>query len=324
VSEGTDPQPSNGGEIASRTTIQVVDSGPDGVFNTADDAVVDQETGPSFAQIGTGPLYETAAVLLTDATAPDPGNGVLDIRDGQMLRVVYADETSGVPDPGKRRIGTVIVDCRAAISLGAAGSLFGLDAAASINGGCERDARGLFTYGHPDRYMDAGERIDYRAVLTYSGNVDLEDATASLRAVYTDADSPRSCMPRTRDCADPDRTNNPSVPSSVLTVPDSPKSIGRLPAGAWTTLDFAVLVGDPIAGTPEIEMLLGISSKTSGKSVEGLAVSRHTMNVDETSFLYSTDFPTGGYQLLDWNNNETIENPTTDTRIPTRTTASRA
>ena len=39
-------------------------------------------------------------------------------------------------------------------------------------------------------------------------------------------------------------------------------------------------------------MLLGISGESSGRTEEGLLVSRHMLDVDEHSLYYSTDFPT--------------------------------
>jgi hypothetical protein len=45
-------------------------------------------------------------------------------------------------------------------------------------------------------------------------------------------------------------------------------------------------------------------------------VSRHRLDVDELSLFYSTDFPTGGTELVDIQNNETLENPTTNLSMP--------
>jgi hypothetical protein len=128
------------------------------------------------------------------------------------------------------------------------------------------------------------------------------------------------------------------VPSSILTVLDSPKAIGTIPYQVSTAVNqsyapffaisFSIQMGTPISGTKDVDLLLGISAKKAGKQVEGLSVYRTTLNANETAFLYSTDFPTGGSQNVDWagpggysagdiagnailSGNESIDNPTT-------------
>ncbi len=317
VGEASDPA---GGltpsEISSRTTIKVWDVGPNGVFDngSGDDVLKDQESGLTFTDTdggGAGLRFESQDLALTTGTAPDPGNGALDIRNGNVIEVVYQDETSGSPDPNKKRTNTARVDCRAKIDFGGVvWGQFGLDAFTLINGGCERDGRGFFTFGFPDKYMDAGEAIGYRIAFLQSDVGDLDDVQISLKAVEPDSDSPPDCKPGTTLCADPDRTNNP--PSPHITVLDSPKLIGSVPQNAAVSANFAIQVANSIVGKPEVEMVLGVSAKTSGRPIEGVAVSRHTLNVDETSFFYSTDFPTGGTETRDVENNETIQNPTSD------------
>ncbi len=314
VDEGTDTGLNNNPtEIASRTTVQVVDKGADGAFDTGDDVVVDTETALTFADTdgaGSGLQFESNLLVLTDSTSPDSGNGALDIRSGQRLRVTYQDETSGSPDLNKKRVANRLVDCAAKISLGGVvWGQFGRDAFTLINGGCERDARGLFTFGFPDRYMDAGETLDYRIAFLQSDSETLEDVQVSLRCVLTDSDSPKTCIPDSGGCADPNRTNNAAC--SQLTVLDSPKVIGDVPSNGAVSANFTVRPATSITGTPEIEMILGVKASKSGRTVEGLAVSRHFLDADETSFFYATDFPTGGTETRDFNGNETIENPST-------------
>lgn len=317
VGEGTDPASGlTTTEISSRTTVKVWDVGPNGVFDggSGDDVLKDQETGLTFTDTdgaGAGLRFESQDLALTTGTAPDPGNGALDVRSGNVVQVVYQDETSGSPDPNKKRTNTARVDCRAKIDFGGiVWGQFGVDAFTLVNGGCERDGRGFFTFGFPDRYMDAGEKIGYRIAFRQSDVGDLEDVQVSLKAVVPDGDSPRECKPGTGGCADPDRANN--SPSPYITVLDSPKLIGNVPQNAAVSANFAIEVASSITGKPEVEMVLGVSAKKSGRPIEGIAVSRHTLNVDETSFFYSTDFPTGGSETRDVENNETIQNPTSD------------
>ena len=67
---------------------------------------------------------------------------------------------------------------------------------------------------------------------------------------------------------------------------------------------------DAFGGTPEIDMILRMTGRASGRSAEYGIVNRHTMNVDESTRFYSTDFPDGGLEFFDRNNNGVLENPT--------------
>ncbi len=298
-------------DISSRTTLEV--------YETGNPTPVDRETGLTFTSVAGTKMFTSNKLSLTSGTLPEYQNGTLDVRDGNTIKVTY-DESPGNDD--QKRFARTVVNCRALFEFGASVfALFGQDAAAAINGGCEKDARGLFSFGYPDQFMDHGELIDLLMIVKTMDTVDLTDAVASLRAVYHDTDSPESCKPGTTDCADPNRTNNTPVPSSILTVLDSPRAIGTIPwtfefavnqasAPVWA-ISFTIQMGNPISGMKDVDMLLGISAKKSGKQAEGLAVYRTTLNANETALYYSTDFPTGGTQYVDWNNNETIENPTT-------------
>jgi hypothetical protein len=318
VSETGDVAPTTT-QVSARTTVQVIDPGTNKLFESGlgsglsgDDVLKDTETGLNFT--ATGLRFDSDPLTLTNGTAPDPGNGALDVQDGQYLKVIYADVGStGLPDPNKVRTSSSLVDCKTAIvSGGVTFGTYGRDAFALVSGGCDKDARGLFTFGFPDKYMDHGELVGYRiAFESGEETIDLVDTQVSLKAVATDADSPASCKPGTTDCADPNRTNNPL--SAFITVLDSPKIIGLIPPGNSVAVNFAVQVSSgPIPALTPVDMVLGVSAKKSGRAVEAFVVSRHTLDVDESSIFYSTDFPTGGTETRDKNNNETIENPTTD------------
>jgi hypothetical protein len=256
---------------------------------------------------------------LTRSAAATWYNGVIDVRNGETLKVTYYDETAGVRDPEKVRFNTAGVDC--SVSLGFGGftwTQFGLDSAVLVDGGCERDARGLFTYGHPDKYMDEDEKLGFRIVFqSTETSIDLRDATATLSCVLADADSPVTCRPgtpATTACPDPDRTNNPPCEDAgqpLMTIADPTLTIGLLPAGNFVSSNFAIEMADTISGTFEVEMLLGVAATSSGKPVEGLVASRQIVNADERSFNYNTDFPTGGVETRDYVNDEVIENPIT-------------
>ena len=297
-------------EIASRTTIQVIAA--DGV------TVTDTETlhASDFTAVG-GLRFDSKKILLTDGTAPDPGNGVLDVRSGQTIRVTYQDEEpNGTINANAKRVNTGTVDCRTSISAGGfVFGQFGEDIFTLVSGGCEKDDRGYFTFGFPDRYMDEGELVGYLVVFQSAEvGVTLQDVTVSLKAVATDADSPADCKPGAVICADPNRTNN--APSPFLTVLDSPKVLGTLPAAQVLSPSFTIQVAGSITGVQQADMVLGVSAKTAGKGVEAFAVQRETLNADEVSFYYSTDFPTGGSEPgggIDVNNNEVLEAVTNST-----------
>ncbi len=304
----------NAAEIGSRVTLQVVDAGTDGVFGTGDDTIEDTETGISFTDLdgaGAGLRFESEDLFLTDGTSPDPGNGALDIRSGQRVRAIYQDKLNGVDDPNKKRVSEAAVECRTQIvSGGVVWGQFGRNATTFINGGCERDLRGFFTFGFPDKYMDAGELVGFRIAFQSQEPENLEDAEVTLKAVAVDGDSPGDCKPNTVGiCADPDRLNNPVSP--YLTILEPEQTLGRIGANAAVSANFTVQVASSIPANTEIEMVLGVSARKSGKPVQSYVVSRHRLDVDEVSFFYSTDFPNSGNENRDINNDETIEAATT-------------
>ena len=293
-------------QVSSRTVVEVLDG--NGV-------VQDTETGLTFT--ATGLSFEADPLILTAGTARDPGNGVLDVRNGDTIRVSYHDvDSSGNPDANKVRRSSAAVDCDVRIGFGnITFAQFGEDTSYFVAGGCERNARGLFEFGFPDRYMDAGEAISFNFAFASNEQIDLENVEVGLACVVADGDSPAECRPNSTDCPDPNRLNNVRCDQSGLgymTILDSPKSIGLIPAGAALSANFSIAMANSIPGTPDVEMLLSVTADSSGKSSNGLAVSQHKLDVDEVSVFYSTDFPTGGTEYRDRNNNETLENPTTN------------
>ncbi|MBD3869205.1 MAG: S8 family serine peptidase, partial [Acidobacteria bacterium] len=272
------------GEISTRVTVDVLDV--DGV------TVLDTEIGLTFVQQGSSLRFVSDKLQLSNGTQFDPGNGILDVRHGQSIRVTYQDEsTDGGVLPGDiRRVATSVVDCTTAINFGSlVFGKVGANGIFSIDGGCEQNLRGGFEFGFPDEYMDAGESVGYGLAFNSNESETLVDAIASLRCVEADLDSPEDCLPGTSQCADPNRENNPAC--SGVTVTDSPKVVGDIPVGVAMAAYFNVTMDSVLTSGDEIEMILGISSPAAGKSTPGLAVSRHTLDVDENSTYYSTDFP---------------------------------
>ena len=290
-------------EVESRTTVTVRDS--NGV-------VVDSETGAAlnFVQSGSTLSFTSDNVSLTDGTLRSStstyNNGSLDVRSGDTLRVEYADEVAGSTSADLLRANEASAECKVRLRFGGVNfGQFGQNTATLIEGGCERDARGKFTFGRPDKYMDAGEYLGYRIAFTSAEiDVTLDNVELTLRCVIADADSPKTCQPGTDQCSDPDRLNN--APCTQMTIVDSPKYIEALPPGAVLAANFAVVMASTITGTPDVDMLLGVKAETAGKTVENFIASRHKLDRDEKSVFYSTDFPLGGTETVDWNNDEAI------------------
>src|SRR5262249_35305316 len=106
-----------------------------------------------------------------------------------------------------------------------------------------------------------------------------------------------------------------TTPSPYLTVLDSPKLIGDMAPGATGEATFTVRAANSIAGRQQADMVIGMTASLAGKDVESTVIQRENVNVDETAFYYSTDFPTGGGPLnYDVNNNEVLETVTNDPR----------
>ncbi len=307
VTETDDPSDPAGAlhaiEIDDRTTIRVLD--PE-TF-----ALIDEELSSGFTQPDPGLLIYRNCLHLTESTAPFPYNNLIEVTHGAIVEVIYADEMNGIPDPQLERRATSQVDCKAALRFGGAVfERYGRDGAVSIAGGCERNLRGEAIREYPDSFMDAGELITYRVIFESAEAVDLHDVLVSLRAVDVDPDSPPDCLPGSDDCADPDRLNNPR--SSYLTVLDSPKQIGSLPAGSKGSAEFTVQMAETISGMPKVEMLVLVSAPDSGKTMKTVLVKRHKLDADEDVLFYSTDFPFGGTEIFDFNNNEEEDNPLDD------------
>jgi len=302
-------------KVAARTKLEVLDANG----NVTDTETLTAADFPPAGVTSAGGNYrfDSKKILLTDGTVQESGNGVLDVRDGHRIRVTYQDVgTDSTPDLNAKREAVAQVSCQPVLAAGGiVFGQFGKDAFTLVDGGCEKDKRGYFTFGFPDKYMDEGELVQYVvAFQSAEPSTDLVNVSISLRAVTADPDSPASCKPGTTSCADPNRTNN--VTSPLLTVLDSPKIYGRLPAGAQITPSFTIQVANGIAATThKVDMIIGVTAKSAGKGVEALIVQREVMNADEFSLYYSTDFPLGGTESVggyDINNNEILETVTND------------
>ncbi|MCP3979171.1 MAG: S8 family serine peptidase [bacterium] len=293
-------------EISGRVTVEVYEG----------ETLVDEETGIQFSQPDPAVLTFVSDEMLLAATGRVFGNSRLDVRTGDTIRAIYRDETDDVPDPNKLRVSSGSVDCRARIEVDSiAFAQFGRDTNFRVDGGCETSDRGLREFGFPDRYMDAGEQLQLLFGLSSRETIDLEQVEIALRCVEVDdAAADADCSPgdATRPgCTDSLREGHTPCPG-YMTILNSPVIVGRLPAGAAVSASFAIQMASSIAGEPQVELVFEVTAPVAGKSAEAVGVSRQTLDVDEDSVLYSTDFPTGGVEFHDINENESIEDPTTD------------
>jgi hypothetical protein len=170
--------------------------------------------------------------------------------------------------------------------------------------------------------MDEDELIDYQFGFASNDAVDLDNASLELRCVYADADSPPTCTPgSTGQCGDPDRTNNSTcdgtttgtnpMGTALMTILDTPKVIGLLPANSVTSANFSVAMASSITGTHKVDMLLIVKGEVSGKPAESVMADRQNVNVDPTTTLYNTDYAGGGVSVVfDRNNNGFVDQPT--------------
>ncbi len=286
--------------ISGRTVVEVFDS---------QGLLVDTESGLAFTKKAGSQSYVGDQVFLTDATQRDTGNGVLDVRDGDTLRVTYTDATEGNVE-----VSEAAVDCELRITSGAITfGQFGFDTGTFVNGGCERNARGLFEFGFPDRYPDEDEQLILSVAIGSQETETIDNIVSSLRCVIADdALAPEDCRPGTQNCLNPDRIlTGPNAmtecPASWLSVTNSPVTIAELPSAAAIGVNYNLSMGATIPDMQEVEFVLELTSPTAGRGGTATAVFRNVLDADQLAVLYSTDFPTGGSEFADWNNNEFLE-----------------
>ena len=238
-------------------------------------AVVDTEGGVGFAA-GTAPhTTASAAIPVRLAGPPLAGNGILETDTGQTLRAVYA--------PAGQRA----VEARAAVNCAPdlVGAYFlaqngqALGDQVSVGAGCDDDP-----------FPDAGETVTYGvAFLNRSRADDYAGVTATL---------------------------TPSGPgAAAVRVLDSPRDLGRLPAGASNSVFFHLYV-DPAAiaalGVADrmVDMTLSLDSSERGARIARQSYTfHHALDSDREALYYSTDHPAGGREVRDFNRSGIIDPP---------------
>ncbi len=245
-------------------------------------AIVDTETGLSFtaASIPAG-ATTSSNVPVRLAASPVPNNGILEADTGMQIVATYAPGSGQAPVSASGR-----VECSPNF---VAGSFFILGNNAfgpqnSVGGGCDND-----------EYLDAGEVVTYGVALINRGRNLLGS--------------------RSDDYADLVATLTPSGSGAgAIRVLDSPRSIGRLPAGQTQGVFFHVSVDPaliPVSiASRQVTMTLTLDSLNKGRrlSRESYAFA-NVINADRETRRYSTDFPAGGRNVRDLNRNLVIDRP---------------
>ena len=167
---------------------------------------------------------------------------------------------------------------------------YGRDSHMLIEGGCERNAFGEFSPGFPDRYIDAGESVS--VVIGFRSTVPLTDVAVTLRVEHTNGS-----------------------PVAELTVLGSPILLGNISTTAQVAAFF--IEADPdLMGTFKVDLIADVFENGANGNLVGTLTERTAINVDESQLLYSTDFPTGGVEFVDLNDDGLIDDPINDPGNP--------
>lgn len=268
--------------IAGRVTVQVLDG---------DGAVYDSLPGTAltFTQTPGTMNYETGRIPLSSDMNPDTSDGILTVRNGYTLKVLYTDYKGATAET---RQSTAVVDCQPQVGVLLIDQL-GRDTYFELVGGCD-----------DDKYLDEGESFRMAFRFYNTDRATLADAVVGLRAV-----DPETCPD------DPNDSCKSSCPSLSYIKIDTPEiSIGDLNANFYQDTTFVLRVeGAPNPGRKRVEFLLSLKSNKSGHStpdcyafsrLEALEV---LTQADNEVNRYITDCPTGCTMNYDENFDEKYE-----------------
>ncbi|HEV8702312.1 MAG TPA: thrombospondin type 3 repeat-containing protein, partial [Candidatus Polarisedimenticolia bacterium] len=242
-------------------------------------ATVDSEGGISFTTGATTGVTNSAGVPVRLGSAPVPNNGILEADTGMFVYATYAPPGQAPVSAGGQ------VNCSPNFIPGFF-AILGNQAIGDqnqISNGCDND-----------EFLDAGEVVTYGVALSNRGR----------GLVGGD------------DYADVIATLTPSGPGApAIRVLDSPRNIGRIPAGATNGVFFHVFV-DPATSNAltfpnrQVTMTLTLDSLSTGQRLGRQSYAfPHVINADRETRHYSTDFPAGGRELRDLNRNLVIDRP---------------
>jgi len=244
-------------------------------------AVLDEERA-GFSETFAGSRgFNSAGIPVRLASPAVRSNGILEGDNGQNIVVTYTDSPRTI-------VARAPFQCTPDIVQGLLGVVGVTDQPSYLNGGCDRD-----------QYFDAGERLTYSVALK---NIEINDDFRDVIATLT-----------------------PSGPgAAAIKVLDSPKNLGRVPGGQATGVTFTIFVDPTLANalsvpTPSnptavdnrrVTLTLSLDGGASGNKMSRATYSfDHVINADKQSLHYSTDFPSGGRQVRDYNRNLQIDKP---------------
>jgi len=250
------------------------------VSETCNTSVVDTENNLVFS--GSSHVFSSNAITtrLIPGDLGTPGNGILEGDTGYTVNATYVDATGS----SRTAYARAPMDCEPSFLAGQFGLPGQRNQQNLVFGGCDRD-----------QFFDAKEVVTYSVALAnFSRTDEYTDVLADLQA-----------------CAVPWSGSTCGTASTVLTILDTPKNIGRLPVGQPEAVSFSIMVsGTPLAQGPAVYLRLGLSQTSNGKVLGRLAYTfTHAMSADRESLHYSTDYPggSGGDITRDLNRSLVIE-----------------
>jgi len=221
------------------------------------DTVVDTETSLSFS--ATGSQNFTSIPLPVREILGGTGsanNGIVEANSGFTIEVVHTDTP-------RNAVALAKVNCEPDLLGGLFVNPAGRDGSDLIFGGCDND-----------QFLDAGEAVTYSVALVNNSITDeYTDVTATLTPYQADG----------------------TTPSTKIVVLDSPKNIGRMPAGQPVGITFSLKIAPDVATEGNLAVLnLSLSQGTGGTLLSHTSFTfTHAVASDRESVHYSTDFPAG-------------------------------
>ena len=223
----------------------------------ASNTVVDTETNLSFADSGNqGFASIPLPVRKLSGGVGAPNNGILEADSGYTL-------VATLTDTPRNAIGIAPVNCQPDLLGGLFANPGGRNLSDLIFGGCDND-----------QFLDAGETVTYSVAIVNNSIVnDYTGVTATLAAFQADG----------------------VTPSTKVTVLDSPKGIGRMPAGQPVGITFSLKVATDVATQGnKVVLKLTLAQATGGTLLSQASFAfTHATAANKEAFHYSTDFPSG-------------------------------
>jgi hypothetical protein len=237
-------------------------------------AVRDEERGFVFteASFNGSRAFASPRIPARRGNPPSRNNGVLEGDTGQTILLSYPDSPRAAETRAVFRCSPNIIQQ----ALGINGST---DRAALIAGGCD-----------DDQFLDADEMLTYSiAIGNFERVDDLNDVVATLTPT--------------------------GLGAGAIEVLDSPKNLGRIPGGQGTGITFLLHV-DPAAANAlpvndrVVDLVLTLDGSARGVDLSDATFTfSHVINANKDVRHYSTDHPTGGLEVRDYNRNLQIDRP---------------